>query len=395
MPNRLNILGVGFDYKSIKEPQIRGDFKERLLKVSNYINCLTRIVFSPQDANLSQEMIANNIQIIYTNSKNKMFFIKDAINITGTLLKNKSIDVVTAEDPFLSALTGWFIKRKFNLPFNVQINDNRVGNIFWLRERKKNCLMNEMSKFVLKRADTLRVVSEHTKRCLIEMGITSKKIFVVPTVVSVDKFQNVNGNPIREKYLDRGFDKIILFVGRLSFEKDIPTLLKSCKLVFAKHPKILLLIVGSGPEEYRLKQYVSDLEIERNVIFAGAVEYNQIPEYFACADIVVLTSLHEGRANVLVEAALSKKPIIATKAGDVPDYILDEKTGYIVNIGDYGLLAEKIDFLFSNPEKINKLGSNAYKYIIQKLEKYNDLKLLIDCWEKTKWLYEKNKNIAS
>jgi glycosyltransferase involved in cell wall biosynthesis len=313
-----------------------------------------------------------------------MAFFKDAQTILSKILASEQVDLITAEDYLMGGLAGWILKKKFKIPLNIQVNDGRIDNPYWLGERGKNRLLNVIGKFTLKRADTIRVVSERTKRDLVRVGIASERIFVVPTVVNTVRFIKVDGSAIRNKYLGQKFDRIVLFVGRLSQEKDIPTILRAMKQVVAKHPSVLLLIVGGGPQEQNLKSQINKLGINNNVVFSGSVDYEEIPKYFACADIFVLSSLHEGRANVLVEAGLSRKPIIASNVGDADQYVVDGKTGFVFESGDEGKLAEKINFFLNNSAMIKEFGDAGFDHIQKRMTEYNDPKNLIRCWEATK-----------
>jgi glycosyltransferase involved in cell wall biosynthesis len=380
---KLNVLGIGLDYQSFRKDHFRGDFNDRLKEMSSYVGKLTRVIYSPHDASMPSMKPEDNIKVIFSNSVTKGAFFKDAGNILSGILSRESVDLITAEDYLMAGLVGWRLKRKFNIPLNIQINDGRINNPSWLSERWKNHLLNVVGKFTLKQADTIRVVSERTKRDLVKIGFSAERIFVAPTIVNVARFQEVNGEELRKKYLRDKYDRIILFVGRVSLEKDLPTILRAMQKVVKVFPRVLFLIVGSGPEEKSLRERVRELGLVNHVEFSGPVEYENIPEYFACADIFVLSSLHEGRANVLVEAALSKKSIIATNVGDADQYVLDDRSGFLIKTCDDQSLAGKAIFLLRNQDISRQFGEAGCKHAKEKLLKYNDPRLLIQCWEAT------------
>ncbi len=125
------------------------------------------------------------------------------------------------------------------------------------------------------------------------------------------------------------------------------------------------------------------LFITSNINFVGAIPYFKIAEYFSASDVFVLTSLREGRANVLIEAALSRKPIISTLVSGVQDCVVDNSSGFIVNHGDYQKIAEKIILLLEDQKKAEEFGKYGHDFVKMKLTENNSPKNLISCWENT------------
>lgn len=391
MKNQLKILGLGLDYNWLKEKQIRGNFSERLESIASNVSRLTRIVFTPKKCGSKSSVINYNVETIYTSSKNKLFYIVDAITITRSLLKKQNIDLISSEDPFIASLAGILISKIFHLPLNIQINHDRINNAIWLKENKKNFILNLIANLSIRKADSLRVVSERVKTNLIKLGIKEEKIFVIPSLIMADKLLASVNTDIRAQYVKKGFKKIILFVGRLSKEKDIPTLLKAFKKILNIHPKTLLLIVGDGPERSSLENLAQDLNIFKNLDFIGPIEHSEINRYYISADIFTLTSCHEGSGDVLVEAALLKKPIISTDVGDARNMIIDGESGFIVKVSDIEEVANKVIYLLNNPKYIEDFGNKSFSLAMNRLEKYNNLDLLINCWQKTKESYKGSK----
>jgi len=380
----LKVLGLGLDYEAFDKAQTRGDFTDRLKEMANHLQKLTRVIYAPVAWPLKRVDITDNVDVYFTHSKNKRAFKKDARAVLGEILKKEAYDLITAEDYLMAGLTGLHLRKVYGIPLNVQINDGRINNPYWIQERPKNYILNMIAKYVVRRADTIRTVSERTKRDLIDLGVSPERIYVAPTVVDTSRFENADGSTLRQKYLGNKYERIILFVGRLSREKDILTILKALQKTVKEYPKTLLLLVGQGPEEAYLTAMVEEFDLKDNVHFNGAVDYGSIPQYFACADMMVLASLHEGRANVLVEGGLSSKPILASNVGDADQYIKDGETGFIFEPGDYEDLANKIMIFLKDPQKIKDFGERSYLHVQEKLNKYNKRELLIDCWEETK-----------
>lgn len=379
----INVLGIGLDYLWTEEPNIRGNYLSRLLSYSKSLKTLTRIVYCPSISKVAKSKVLSNVEVIYSHSQSKLSFPFDAIVIARKIVLKHKIDVITAEDPFMGGLTGVILKKIFKIPLNIQIDHDRINNKFWLRERRVNFLKNLLAQLVIRQADTIRVMSWETKEKLCRLGIRKDKFWVIPVYVDCLNFSCRVNNSLRAEYTKRGFDKIIIFIGRLSPEKDVPTLLKAFQRVVIKYSHALLLIVGDGKEKENLLILVKHLKLSDNVCFTGAVSYELIPDYLGLSDIFVLSSLHEGRANVLIEAAFSKKPIITTNVSGVRNIVIDNKTGFIVDQKDYNKMAEKILFLLDNPDTLKSFGEAGNSLVKENIKNINSPERLIQCWEET------------
>ena len=376
----LRVLGIGFDYQSIVASQTRGDFLARFVEIARHVDRLTRIIYCPAGARLAPIKVGEQAEVIFTNSRSKWHFYHDLFEIMRKIAGPDTFDVISAEDPLFAGIAGVLLRRKYHWPLNVQTFDSRINNPHWLRENKKNYLLNEIAKFVFKRADSVRVVAECTKKTLLAMGLRQRDIFVVPTIMDIRRFENVDGHGVRGQYLKKEHDQIILFVGRLSPEKNLPFLIRSFAAVRDAFPGALLLIVGGGPEQSCLEEMAAGLGLAGHVIFTGPVEYEDIPRYHSAADIFVLPSWHEGRANVLVEAALSRTAIIATDVGDARVCVADGQSGYVIKENDTAALTNSLTDLLADDEKRQRFAAAGYEHVVHYLEGVNDVRRLVEAW---------------
>jgi len=218
---------------------------------------------------------------------------------------------------------------------------------------------------------------------LINFGIGEERVWNVPFFIDSEPYLKSEGKEIREQYLNDRFDRIILFVGRIVRQKDLPTLIKAIPLVVEKLPKSLFLIVGGGDQEKAVKKSVMDLGIQENVCWAGRVSYYQTPALFKACDVFAITSTYEGTCMVLQEAAVSGKPIMATGFTGAYESIIDGETGYIVPIGDSQRVAGKILHLLKNPDLAAEMGARGQKLVMQRFNKDKILQEYRRMWEAT------------
>lgn len=136
----------------------------------------------------------------------------------------------------------------------------------------------------------------------------------------------------------RGGPPVLLAAGRLSVQKDMPTLLRAFAIARAARPDLRLLILGEGPERGRLTALIRDLGLEGAVEMPGHAA-NPLA-YMARADLFVLSSLWEGFALVLVEALGAGAPVVSTDCPAGPAEVLEGgRLGRLVPPGDPAALA--------------------------------------------------------
>jgi len=381
----MNVLMISWDRTAAmdKKEEILGDFQDRLAIYGKYVSKLFVIAYSLKNMNLRPKQIDDNVFVYPTSSYNPMTFIFDGYRIASKIFNNEKIDIITTQDPLLTGLLGYILKKRYCVPLNVQIHADYLDNKFWLNKSKIAHFLNILGKFIVKRADSIRVVSSKIKnyleKCLL---IPSNKIFIIPVFVNINKF--IEYNPlyiIKQKYSD--YENIILFVGRLAEQKNIPNLLKAIPNVITKFPKTLFLIVGEGKEIKKLENMIDTFNIKKNVKFEGLVDNNNLLEYYYSCDLLVLPSYYEGWGLVAIEALACGKPVVMTDVGCANEIVINEKTGYVVPINDSKALAQKIIYLLENPELRKEMGKNGKELIKETQDIHKNAYKYRELYEKT------------
>jgi glycosyltransferase involved in cell wall biosynthesis len=150
---------------------------------------------------------------------------------------------------------------------------------------------------------------------------------------------------------------ILVSVGRLSLEKGHFDLVRAVDLLRAKGAAFHLVIVGEGIERARVESELRTRNLESFVTLAG-LQHNVGP-YYALADAVVLPSHSEGSPNVLLEAMIHARPIVATSVGGVPEIATHEETALLVPARDPEAMAEAIARMLNDRELRLRLAARA------------------------------------
>lgn len=160
-------------------------------------------------------------------------------------------------------------------------------------------------------------------------------------------------------------NRVVGTVGRLSPQKGIADLLYAAKIVVADFPDLVFLIIGDGELRSQLEEQVSQLELQRNVLFTGA--RSDIEELLPIMDVFVNSSHWEGLPTVIMESMAAKVPIIATNVGGNSELIQNNETGWLVPSQDNQRLATKIAQVLLMPQdELDLIRQNAYQRVHQR-----------------------------
>ncbi len=192
-----------------------------------------------------------------------------------------------------------------------------------------------------------------------------KKRVVIPNGVLLnDQNSNRIRQDLRRTLGVKDQDYLVATIGRLSKEKNQILFLEAAQQLITRHRHVKFLIVGSGPEEHKLKQKAEQMRLSANVIFTGLI--SDISPIYQAIDLFVLSSLTEGIPMTILEAMASRVPVVATRVGGVPELIDDRKTGLLVPSNNALKLADRIEALMLNQGLQKELTINAFELVKSK-----------------------------
>ena len=151
----------------------------------------------------------------------------------------------------------------------------------------------------------------------------------------------------------------LLCLGRLSAEKGLDVAIAALASIAARFPAARLVIAGDGPERAALESQVKRLNLTRAIEFKGWVSPKRVTALIDAATAIVLPSRSEGLPSVAVEAALRARPVVATRVGGIPEIVVHDQTGLLVDADDASALAQTIAQLLDQPQQALALGRAA------------------------------------
>jgi glycosyltransferase involved in cell wall biosynthesis len=162
---------------------------------------------------------------------------------------------------------------------------------------------------------------------------------------------------LRDLFLGGAEGPLLLFVGRLVEHKDIPTLLRAMAQARPYLPGLRLAIVGDGPLRRQIQAEIDDEQLSGVAVLLG--ERGDVSALIDAADALVSSSVREGLSNVVLEAMVGGRPVIASNAGGNVELVEHERTGLLFPVGDDTALASAIRLLASDTALRSYLGDQG------------------------------------
>lgn len=246
----------------------------------------------------------------------------------------------------------------------------------WLRKRVVICERNDpaaqslgffwnpLRRFIYPHADVI-TVNSYKNLTKLEKYISHNKLRYIPNPLIVKTHPT---NLMNDQ-------KIILCVGRLTYQKAYDILLRAFSIVVKNIPEWNLVVIGKGELEVELKNLADDLGISNNISWIG--EVNDPYQYYQKASIFSLASRYEGTSNAMLEAMSIGIPVIvsSTSSGCL-EYVENEITGLVFPNEDYESLAQSILRLIQDFSLSRRLGEAGREKV-----KENEISKVINKWE--------------
>ncbi|MBI2989767.1 MAG: glycosyltransferase [Candidatus Magasanikbacteria bacterium] len=253
------------------------------------------------------------------------------LRIGAELMRKNKIKELSAQDPFFTGLAGYLLKKKYAVPLEVQLH----GDFFDSDYYKKNYFLRYiLARFIVKRADRLRVVGERIKQSLSKLGLDENKVKIRPIEQTVN-LAKIYGRAAEDSDLKKTFgdyEKIFVWAGRMEPIKNLFFLLDVFFEIVKHNPKYGLFLVGKGSQKQALENRVEALDLKRHVRFLGW-QYSPAV-YLRNADAVLFPSLAEGYGLVPMEAHALGTPVIMSDVGVAHYELKPSETVRIVPVND-------------------------------------------------------------
>ncbi|MFT4303166.1 MAG: glycosyltransferase [Candidatus Woesearchaeota archaeon] len=296
-------------------------------------------------------------------------------------LRKKKIDVIHFVTPLFlgmqAIISANLLKKPLIGTFHTFFADDQYLKHAKLNYSFMQSLGWSYSNMFYNKCNLVTSPSFFTKRELSKNGC-KVPIKVISNGINPDIFDDKGLKRIKAKYGKNS--KLILFVGRLAYEKNLEYLLECFSLVLRKFSNVKLLIIGSGPQEELIKKKSRDLLLDDNVFFLGSIKYEILISYgyFQACDLFVTASKTENQPMTILEAQQNGLVCVGLKEKGVPDLIKNNVNGFLLKDGDKKGFANAIINLLTNEKLYESMKDATLKHV-----KKHHINGIVDEWEKT------------
>ncbi len=260
-----------------------------------------------------------------------------------------AFDVIHAHD-WLVAYAAKTIKNSYNIPIVATIHATESGRNSGIHDETQRYI-NDTEWMLTYEATEVIVNSNYMKGEIQRLfGLPFEKINVVANGVNLSKFTGMDRDySFRRRYaMDN--EKIILFIGRLVYEKGVQHLLAAMPKILAGYHDAKLVIAGKGAMLDELKAEANALGISNKVYFAGYLGGKDVEKMYKAADISVFPSTYEPFGIVALEGMLAERPIVVSDAGGLGEIVEHRENGMKSYCGNPNSIADSVLELLYNPE---------------------------------------------
>lgn len=264
--------------------------------------------------------------------------------------------LISVQDPFESGIWGLLAAMLCRARLHVQVHIDFFSPHFWAESARQR-FQAAMAPFVLRRAHSIRVVSEKLARYVHnELGIDSRKIVIAPVYVDIGSIKSAPITvDLHALYLQ--FDPIVLVACRFVKQKNVPLAIEAFEIFKKQQPKAGLVIVGSGREQEAIEKLVKERDLTAAVKIGGWTK-----EFASCmktCDMFLMSSDYEGWGMTVVEAAALGKPIVMTDVGCAGEFLLNDVNGQVVPVRDPEAMAAALERYAKDRAYGRRMGQEA------------------------------------
>lgn len=231
-----------------------------------------------------------------------------------------------------------------------------------------------VEKDCLEKADRIVATSPQEQEHMRSLVSTQGNIEIIPCGTDIEYFGGLSQAEARERLGIAADAKVVFYIGRFDRRKGIETLVRAVGQSKLRNDKRLQLLIGGGSrpghsdgiERERIEGIVEELGLEGATTFPGRISDEDLPIYYAAADVSVVPSHYEPFGLVAIEAMASGTPVVASDVGGLQFTVVSEETGLLAPPKDVDAFSGAIDRILSDPQWRDRLGHNARQRVEKK-----------------------------
>ncbi len=300
---------------------------------------------------------------------------------TEIINKEGGFDVIHAHD-WLVTYAAKSLKNAYDIPIVATIHATEAGRNSGIHDETQRYI-NDTEWLLTYEATEVIVNSNYMKNEIQRLfGLPFDKINVIPNGINLSNFTGIERDYDFRRQYAMDNEKIILYVGRLVYEKGIQNLIAAMPKVLSNYNDAKLIIAGRGGMIDELKAEAASLGLNNKIYFTGYLDSKRVQKMYKCADVAVFPSTYEPFGIVALEAMLAGVPTVVSDVGGLNEIVNHGVDGMKSYAGNPNSIADSITALLYD----HQLANNCAKRAKQKVkEQFNWEKIAQD----THFTYEK------
>jgi len=266
-------------------------------------------------------------------------------------------------DAHLAYPDGWgaiLLGRSLRRPVSVTLRGHDLNDL------PRYPVRGRQVAWALRNAGVVFAVADALREAALQLGAPPERTLTIGNGIDTVLFSPQDQVSARKRLNLPQDAPIVLSVGHLVQRKGFQHVIRAFPKVLAEHAGARLAIVGAKGEEgdfaREIQRAIRECGIEDRVYLPGAVKHEELPPWYAAADLFCLASEKEGRANVLLEAMACGTPIVATRVWGTPEIVRDETLGILVDAVDPESLGSAMTRALSKPWDRARIAESAKRF---------------------------------
>lgn len=378
-------------------PQINGVVTATLNLVKGLADRGHKVVIVAPKAKMTPEFSYPGVRVVRLHSMPALFYEEFKFTLPYSfrvmrLLRKEKIDLIHFQTPITLGLFSIVAAKRLGLPLVGTFHTFFADPVYLKHLNVKHASAEKIAwkygDVFFNRCDLLTAPSPFTAR-EVSAHLKGKHVKVISNGIDFSLFDNRNSPAMRKKYAPND-EKLFLFIGRISLEKNIDYLIECFAQAQKTAPKARLLIVGGGPQQEEVEKRVKELGLSQQILFLGKIPHAELVKsgLFGACHAFITASTSENQPMTILEALANGLPCVCVAAKGVPDIVKNNVNGLLAKEGDKKEFAKAIADVANNEALHAKLSKGAAQEA-----KTHSLESVALEWEKTyKEVIEKKKH---
>jgi glycosyltransferase involved in cell wall biosynthesis len=210
-------------------------------------------------------------------------------------------------------------------------------------------------------ADYYVAISHKIKAVMAADGIAADRIFVVHSGIDPQRWTHADSDHLISEFDLQQNERVVINVAHLAGHKGQQHLVRAIPHVLKKIPGVRFFIIGKGELMSELKALATSLDLNRELVFTGFRQ--DVGAFYKIADLFVMSSVQEGLGTAVLDALALGRPVVAAKAGGIPEIIIDGETGRLVESANPSALAQGIIELLSRTDRAKQMAERGRQVV--------------------------------